>query len=85
MARSQALVTWRRLLVATLQALGAAYYVAGAHAALVAAAVALVISAASIYYAKAILGGVVGDYIGARPWRARARVGQRARLQGGTL
>jgi len=37
---------------------------AGLHATLVVWATALLVTAGSIYYGKAILGGVVGDYIG---------------------
>jgi cobalamin synthase len=65
MARSQALITWRRLLVGTLGAALVPYCLLGLHATLVVWAATLSVTAASIYYAQAILGGVVGDYIGA--------------------
>jgi hypothetical protein len=66
MARSQRLITWRRLALGTVTAVAAPAYVLGAHAALVIWATTLVVTAASIYYCKAIIGGVVGDYIGVR-------------------
>jgi cobalamin synthase len=64
MARSQRLITWRRLLVGTLVAVAVPAYILGAHATMVIWATTLTITAASIYYCNAIIGGVVGDYIG---------------------
>lgn len=69
MAANQHLVTWQRLLFGSAVALGVPYLALGAHGALIVAATVLFVAAAAIYYAKAILGGVVGDYLGARARR----------------
>lgn len=66
MAASQHLaVTPRRALLATAAAAGVPWLLLGGQGALIVCATALVTALAAIYYAEAILGGVVGDYMGA--------------------
>jgi cobalamin synthase len=65
MARSQALVTPLRCLVGTLTSAGVAAAVLGPQAAAAAGAAAVAVSVAAVYYCRAIINGVVGDYIGA--------------------
>ena len=69
MARSQALVTWQRLLVGTAVSVAVPAYLLGTHGAMVVWATVLVVTAAAIYYCQAIIQGVVGDYIGG--WQLR--------------
>ncbi|GBF88539.1 adenosylcobinamide-GDP ribazoletransferase [Raphidocelis subcapitata] len=65
MARSQRLITIPRMLFGTACALAVPAALLGAHGTLVVSATVLAVTAAAIYYSNAILGGVVGDYIGA--------------------
>jgi hypothetical protein len=64
MARCQPLLTWPRFLLGTLVSLAVPALVLGAHGTLVVWATTLVITTSSIYYCRAIIQGVVGDYIG---------------------
>lgn len=64
MARSQRLITIPRMLFGTACALAVPALLLGAHGTLVVTATVLSVTAAAMYYSNAILGGVVGDYIG---------------------
>lgn len=63
-ARSQQLLTPSRLMLGTLAALGAASALPWPSSGLVCGAV-LAVTVAAGYYGNAVIGGVVGDYLGA--------------------
>lgn len=64
-AQSQRLLTAPRLVFSTGTALLIPLAVLGPHQALIVYATVLVVTVSAGYYATAIIGGVVGDYLGA--------------------